>query len=412
MRLRYKMLLAFFGSLAISVTIFLFFSYYILKSGYYSGVSAEDMRQALNYGREMILGGEDVQNVLDDLQTQYENMDFALLGDTLWLEGGDVPDILDEPALLDAINGQNEDCSGYEVRAVAASKEEGTLLYLLCYVGKENYEALSYEFNMIRAEGMLGKMAIIGVLVTAFIAGGAIHLVQREYEEKERYEKSRKQLISNISHDLRTPLSSVMGYAEMVKNRIYEDEAERDRYVDIIYRKSVYMEKLLTELLEYSRLELGTIHINREKMDIAELTREILIEYYPEIERNHYQLELEIPGHKVVGNWDKAQIGRVIRNLMDNALKYGMDGGKLKITIQEKQRQVYMAIEDFGKGISEDEVMHVTEQFYRADNSRNSKSGGMGLGLFIAQEIVKLHGGNFRVVSTEGKGTKMCIWLP
>lgn len=192
----------------------------------------------------------------------------------------------------------------------------------------------------------------------------------------------------------------------MLKNGIYDDDEEQHQYIDIIYRKAVYMEKLLSELLEYSRLELGTIRLQKQKMDITELVREILIEYYPEMEKNQYELVLEIPDEPIIGIWDKEKVGRAIRNLIDNALKYGMDGKKIRIAIARKEKQVSVEIQDFGKGIPQREIPHVTEQFYRADHARNSKQGGMGLGLFIVQEIVKLHNGNFYIESQEQQGTK------
>ena len=147
-------------------------------------------------------------------------------------------------------------------------------------------------------------------------------------------------------------------------------------------------------------------------MDITELVREILIEYYPEMEKNHYELVLEIPDEPIIGTWDKEKIGRVLRNLMDNALKYGMDGKRLRISVEKKEKQVHVEIQDFGKGIPQKEIPHVTEQFYRADHARNSKQGGMGLGLFIVQEIIKLHNGSFYIESKEQQGTKIRVGLP
>lgn len=359
MIMRYKLLVAFVGALTVSATIFLLFSYYSLHSGYFSGVSRDDMKKALAQG-EMFLTEMDEEtlrisrcemgmSVLQVLEADYKDMDFAVLDSGNWETIAKIPVILDEAELLSAINGQNESCGEYVVAATAVRKESHTS-YLICFVNRTQFEAMSYEFNMPRARGILGKLAVVGVVITLIIVGVAIYIIQREYEEK--------------------------------------------------------------ELLEYSRLELGTMRLQKQKMDITELIREVLIEYLPELEKNQYELVLEIPEESITGNWDKEKLGRVFRNLMDNALKYGMDGKKLRIAVEKREQQVSIEIQDFGKGIPEKEIPHVTKQFYRADHARNSKQGGMGLGLFIVQEIIKLHGGNFSIESKEQQGMKAGMRIP
>lgn len=411
MKMRDKLLLAFVGALTVSVTLFLLFCYYCLHSGYFSGISREDMKLALTQGQLLLAETEMQEEVLQKLETDYQEMDFALLENGNWKTEASVPVLASEVDLFSAINGQHQICAEYEVEATAIQLER-EVAYLICFVDRMKMEAMTYEFNMPRASGMLGKLAIVGVVITLFFIGVVIYGIQREYEKKEREEKSRKELISNLSHDLRTPLSSVLGYSEMLKNGIYDDEAEQQQYYDIIYRKAIYMEKLLTELLEYSRLELGTIRLQKQNMDMTELVREILIEYYPELEKNQYELVLEMPDEPIIGNWDKEKIGRVLRNLIDNALKYGMDGKKLRIAVRKREKQVYVEIQDYGKGIPHKEISHVTERFYRADHARNSQKGGMGLGLFIVQEIVKLHEGSFQLESKEQQGTRIGVRLP
>ena len=405
MKMRYKLLLAFVSALTVSMIVFLFFCYYCLHNGYFSGVSRDDMIHALAKGEQLFSQTDDKVIVLQELEADYEDMDFAILDTGSWQTIVEVPTLANETDLLSAINGRNEICKEYIITATTVMQQNHAA-YLICFVNRMKFEAMSYEFNMPRGSGLLGKLAIVGVIITLVTVGAVIYVIQQEYEEKERYEKRRKELISNLSHDLRTPLSSVLGYSEMLKNGIYDNDEEQRQYIDIIYRKSVYMEKLLSELLEYSRLELGTIRLQKQKMDITELVREILIEYYPEMEKKQYELVLEIPDEPIIGIWDKEKIGRALRNLIDNALKYGMDGKKIRIAVQRKEKQVSVEIQDFGKGIPQKEIPHVTEQFYRADHARSSKQGGMGLGLFIVQEIVKLHNGNFYIESKEQQGTK------
>lgn len=413
MKTHYKMIIAFIGTLVISTFLFIVFCYYSLHNGYFSGISYDDMREALTQGEHILSETDNSVDALQRLEDTYEDMEFAFLTGENWEAIEKVPYLANEVDLMSAINGQNEKCSEYKVSATAVM-QENQVVYLVCFVHRTKFEAMTYDFNMPRASGILGKLSVVGVIITLVLMSVVMYFIQHEYEERARYEKHRKELISNLSHDLRTPLSSVLGYSEMLKNGIYDNVEEQSQYIDIIYRKSVYMEKLLTELLDYSRLELGTIRLQKQKMDITELLREILIEYYPEIEKNHYELELEIPEYPIIGIWDKEKIGRVFRNLIDNALKYGMDGKKLRIALEEREKnsKLYLEIMDYGKGIPSKEIPHVKEQFYRADRARNSKQGGMGLGLFIVQEIVKLHNGSFHIESKEQQGTRISIQLP
>lgn len=411
MKIGYKILVTFMGVLTVSVTIFLMVCYYILNAGCYSGISRNDMKSAVSYGEKIFLEEKDDMTTLEKLENEYENMDFAILDNGAWKSLENLPVLADEKDILDAMNENLDSCEDYKVLAGAVEYGEKSI-YISCFVEKTDFESMSYEFNMTRNKGILGKLAVIGVLITIILLIPALYMLQQDYNKKEKENMQKKELISNLSHDLRTPLSSVIGYSEMHKNGIYDNENDKNTYIDIIYRKALYMEKLLAELLEYSRLELGTIHLNKEKMDITELIREILIEYYPEIEKNEYILELEISEKPIIGVWDKEKLGRVIRNLMDNALKYGMDGKKLRISVKEEDDNACVEIEDFGKGIPKSDISHVAEKFYRADSARNSQKGGMGLGLFIVQEIIKLHNGTFRIISDIGQGCKMCIKLP
>lgn len=406
-----KMVLAFLSAFIISGIIFLLFCYYCIHSGYFSGISHSDMMDALNRGSALMEQTTEKDVVLRQLESEFRDMDFAFWTNGTWMADEDIPALTDDVQIMNAINEQHDICSDYKVAAAIIPDDEGET-FLVCMVNRKHYEAFSYVFNMPRAKGMLGKLAVIGIAIVMFFVEIVLYMIQHEYREKEHYEKGRKELISNLSHDLRTPLASVLGYAEMLKNGVYDDETEEKQYIDIIYRKAVYMEKLLMELLEYSRLELGTIRLQKEKMNLAEFVRELLIEYYPVFEKNDYELEVEISDTPVIGTWDREKLGRVFRNLIDNALKYGMDGKKLKITVEKHDKQAVVEIRDFGKGIPTKDISHVTQRFYRADHARNSKKGGMGLGLYIVQEIVKLHDGSVQIESKEMQGTIINLRLP
>lgn len=436
----------------------------MIHHGYYSGVNAYEIRRVLGeaetrFEQVDMNSRKEIINTLKTLENQHPKMYLALLKDEVWLGNEGLPQITDPYEIMNIVTGQTNTLEGYKVSARAMKKSEEQLI-ILCYVPLENMEALSYEINMVRGKGIFGKLALVGMLLTLVLMEVFLWLgskkffkrlahmneviasfsqehmdgrmategkdeisiitktfnemadrLKRSYEEKELYENNRKQLVSDISHDLRTPLSSILGYAEMLQNNIYESEEETRQFIDIIHCKAQYMNQLLSELLEYSRLELGTLTLNKQPMDIVEMLRQILIEYIPTMEKNQYTLSIDLPEQKIIGEWDEVRLRRVVHNIIDNALKYGMDGKRIKVQLKEGQHQVILKIKDYGKGIAAEDLKQIRRRFYRSDLARNSKIGGMGLGMYIADEIIRLHEGEFLIESKIGEGTCVTIKL-
>lgn len=460
MKIRTRLSILFLVSMILSAFIFLFSTYYLLHSGYFSGVSDDDMHKLAQEAVLQIFDTNEetdeaeIEDCLEKMNQSNDKMQLAVLYGEKWLGRQDLSELCDERRLLEAVQ------KGFGDYIIAAEAVPETENYVICYVNKADYEALTYTFNMPRASGILGKISLLGMAITLIVTGAFFYFFSRkemrrleeiqrflsdfalehtearlddggrdelsvmasninsmaekiesQYKEKLEYDRSRQELITNLSHDLRTPLSSVMGYSEMLMDEVYDSKEEEKQYIDIIHRKAEYMEYLLTELLEYSRLQIGKLVLNKTHIDLAELLREILIEYYPVFEKNNYELELELPEKGVYGDWDKQRIGRVLRNLIDNALKYGMAGKRLRILLEQNGPEVVLEIQDFGDGMSQEETEQIFDIFYRADAARNSKKGGMGLGLYISREIIHLHGGEINVVSEKQKGTLMRILL-
>lgn len=462
MKIRAKITGAFLGTITVAVFLFLIFCYYMIHHGYYSGVNAYEIRRVLGeaetrFEQVDMNSRKEIINTLKTLENQHPKMYLALLKDEVWLGNEGLPQITDPYEIMNIVTGQTNTLEGYKVSARAMKKSDEQFI-ILCYVPLENMEALSYEINMVRGKGIFGKLALVGMLLTLVLMEVFLWLgskkffkrlahmneviasfsqehmdgrmategkdeisiitktfnemadrLKRGYEEKELYENSRKQLVSDISHDLRTPLSSILGYAEMLQNNIYESKEEARQFIDIIHRKAQYMNQLLNELLEYSRLELGTLTLNKQPMDIVEILRQILIEYIPTMEKNQYTLSIDLPEQKIIGEWDEVRLRRVVHNIMDNALKYGMDGKRIKVQLKEGQHQVILKIKDYGKGIAAEDLKQIRRRFYRSDLARNSKIGGMGLGMYIADEIIRLHEGEFWIESKIGEGT--CVTM-
>ena len=236
--------------------------------------------------------------------------------------------------------------------------------------------------------------------------------IRQQFHREQAYQEQRRQLISDVSHDLRTPLTAIIGYAESLENGIYESPVEQRNFAGIIRKKALYMEKLLGELLEFSRMESDNFELQITEIDLAELAREIIIEYLPLIKEEAIDLQADIPDMPVLVKVDANRISRVLRNLIDNALKYGHQGKYMHVAVSSTETTALISVEDHGPGISEAEQDKIFDRCYRIDKGRNSAAGGAGLGLSIAWEIVRKHGGQIGVKSEKEAGTVFTVELP
>ena len=465
MKIKYKMIGLFILSIFISVIIFLLTTYGLLNKGYFSGITPEIMKQvsqevvsSINEKQES--SKQQIEEILKEANKTYKHMCFAIvLESNQVIDGGEDIGIESINELITCLsqNEQYESSIWVSTESIQFKGEQG---YLVAAVDKNDFKTITYYFNGPKAKGVLGKIMLLGLIMTMIISSLVMYLFMRKImwrirlidqaidefeignlkvrienqksdelgklahsfngmatriEEQirlqEEYEEKRKQLISNISHDLRTPLASVVGYSELLLDEI-GDYKEHHRYLEIIHRKALYMEKLLNQLLEFSRLENGNIKVQKEQGDIVECIREILIEYIPILEEQQIELVLELEEETIVIGFDQNKLERAIRNLIDNALKYGMEKKKLRIAVYKVQEKVVIEIQDFGEGMNEETLSHIFERFYRGNKGRGTKIGGIGLGLPISQEIIKQHGGQLEIMSNMNQGTKCSIMLP
>jgi histidine kinase len=234
------------------------------------------------------------------------------------------------------------------------------------------------------------------------------HKIQKQYED------NRKELIAHISHDLKTPITSIKGYIEGIRDGVADTPEKRARYIQTIYTKAVDMDHLIDELFLFSKLDLGKMHFEFERLDI----KDYLIDYFEElsfdIRKQNVELHFQFDRQ---GNYhvqaDREKFKRVLANIINNSLKY-MDKEKkeLKISLHSNQENVEISIADNGPGIPTESIPHIFNQFYRAEQSRNKLTGGSGLGLSIAKMIIEEHNGTIRLESTITVGTEIIISLP
>ena len=228
--------------------------------------------------------------------------------------------------------------------------------------------------------------------------------------EKES-EKSKNELITNIAHDLRTPLTSIIGYIEiLVNNKNISDDKKRD-YLNIVYEKSKKLEVLIEDLFSFTKMNYGDeLVVNKERIDLIELLKQLIAELYPLFEKNGMECDLQTNEDKLIMNLDPKLIVRLFENLINNAIKYGKDGKNIIIKVKNNKlmENVDISVINFGKIIPNESLKKVFDKFYRVDNSRTSETGGTGLGLAIAKSIVELHNGSITVKS-DSDGTEFKV---
>lgn len=232
-------------------------------------------------------------------------------------------------------------------------------------------------------------------------------------EEKSLIEKENKELISNISHDLKTPITAVKGYVEGIMDGVADTPEKMDRYVRTIYNKTNEMDHLINELTFYSKIDTNRIPYTFSKLNVEDYFGDCAEEVGLEMETKGIELVYaNYVENNVLVIADGEQIRRVIHNIISNAIKY-MDKsrGIIQIRIKDVGDFIQVEIEDNGKGIGPKDLPYIFDRFYRTDVSRNSSKGGSGIGLSIVKKILEDHGGKVWATSREGIGTIMYFVL-
>ncbi len=232
-------------------------------------------------------------------------------------------------------------------------------------------------------------------------------------DDLRKTDRLRRELVANVSHDLRSPLASIQGYLEtiQIKNGHISPD-EQKQYIDVVLRNTVSLSNLVAALFELSKLDAEQVRPQNESFSVSELVQDLVQQFQPEAERAGVRLEGELPDNLSLAYGDIALVERAISNLIDNAIRFSPQGGIVRIVPQNQGDQIGVQVIDSGKGIPEDELPHIFDRFYRVEKSRTKKRGGAGLGLAIAKKIIELHGARLKVESTLNSGTTFSFELP
>ena len=222
----------------------------------------------------------------------------------------------------------------------------------------------------------------------------------RELMDKEREsERTKNELITNVAHDLRTPLTSIIGYLELLSRGMPMEEEMRQKYIDIAYTKAKRLEKLIEDLFGFTKMNCGKIAMHVGRVDIVKLLGQLLEEFYPSFADKGltYELTSNVPSLEITA--DGNLLARLFDNLITNAIKYGAEGKKVLVKIEAEEEVVSVSVVNFGYVIPEGELHLIFNKFYRVEQSRSTATGGTGLGLAIVKNIVDMHGGTISVTS-------------
>lgn len=223
--------------------------------------------------------------------------------------------------------------------------------------------------------------------------------LENDIKHERTLEKMRKEFTAAVSHELKTPISLIDGYAEALKDNVVVDE-DRDYYLDVIIDESRRMNNLVCDMLDLSQLESGNFKLIKEEFYIDELISQIVRKFSAMISQKNIDLQVNLlKGQKVDADWDR--IEQVLNNLLTNAIRHVDDNGYIKIEMKKDDQWVLIEVENSGKHIPEEEQKRIWDNFYKIDKSRNRKLGGTGIGLAIVKNILELHGSEYGVNNTE-----------
>ncbi|MBO1304964.1 cell wall metabolism sensor histidine kinase WalK [Enterococcus sp. 669A] len=311
---------------------------------------------------------------------------------------------------LSLLGVKNEDAIGESILTLLDLEEEYTLRKLLEAQEEllldrsksdleEDRMILRADFAMIRRE-------------SGFISG--LVVVLHDVTEQEKTAEERRQFVSNVSHELRTPLTSVRSYLEALDEGAWQDEEVAPEFIQVTLGETDRMIRMINDLLNLSRMDSGNQQLDLEFVNFNELVDYVLDRFDMMItnQNKKYTIIRDFTERDLWVEIDTDKIMQVIDNIMNNAIKYSPDGGKITVHLLETHNNIVLSITDEGLGIPKKDLEKVFERFYRVDKARARKQGGTGLGLAISKEVIKAHKGSIWVESVEGKGSTFSFSLP
>lgn len=310
----------------------------------------------------------------------------------------------------DFLNLENDQIVGKSILDILDLRGTFTLRDLL-----ENQEQVVLDLSDDDQDLILHASFALIQRESGFISG--LVCVLHDVTEQQKIDQDRKRFVSNVSHELRTPLTSMKSYIEALVEGAWKDPEVAPNFLKVTQEETDRMMRMIDDLLNLSRMDLGTARLEREYVNLNELFNHILDRFDMILKNSdkpdkNYSIKRDFTRRDIWVEVDTDKIQQVLDNIMNNAIKYSPDGGIITCRLLETHNHVIMSITDQGLGIPKDSISHIFDRFYRVDKARSRAQGGTGLGLAISKEVIQLHGGRIWVESREGEGSTFYISLP
>ena len=313
-------------------------------------------------------------------------------------------------AALDILNLKSEKVIGIPLLSILPLDEKVTFRELLetqqerlIHLEEDGEDSIiQCEFSVIQRE-------------SGFISG--LVCVLTDVTEQQKIDRERRNFVSNVSHELRTPLTSIKSYTEALVDGAWENKEIAPGFLKVIETETDRMMRMITDLLNLSRMDQNRLALEKEFINMNELVVhivnrfEMVLQSEPYRDKN-YRILTDITQRDLWVELDQDKITQVLDNIINNAIKYSPDGGRIIVRLMETHTDIIVSVSDEGLGIARKDIPHLFDRFYRVDKARSRAMGGSGLGLAIAQEVIQLHGGKIWVNSIENKGSTFFVSLP
>lgn len=270
-------------------------------------------------------------------------------------------------------------------------------------VDRVNCENLNTRI-LVKEDGLMGELA--------YKFNKIIDKLQKTCENQIVADQSRRKLMSDISHDIRTPLTSIIGYVDALKDGVAANEQERSEYIEIISEKSKRLKHLIDEIFNMAKLDSDDVAMDFQVHDIAEIIREAVIEFLPELNKKKIRLKVNIPEQRCLIYCDRLSIDRILNNIIKNAVQYGGKEGAIGIELMSLGKNYQINVWDRGPGIEEEHIPFIFERLYIKDKARKKNIGSSGLGLAIVKKLLEKHGGRIWVESEPYEKTVFSFTIP
>lgn len=321
--------------------------------------------------------------------------------------------LLDHRQQIQMMNPAAHEILGIDDRLLGHTFLEMTKSYGLVQIIQQTYQDHQNKHEEIYIYHPQDRILDVNTMIVPNIMGQQIIVLLYDITQIRRLEKVRTDFVSNASHELRTPVTALKGFAEVLLDGAMEDPVTTKQFLEIIYKESKRLEILVNDILELSRVEQKQVPMKQEEINLEEVVRACFRVIQPQADEKKIKLRFYSSEPNVIMlQTDRSRLEQVLNNLIINAINYTDTGGKVSVMIEQTEKEAVIHVADTGIGIPEEDMGRIFERFYRVDKARSRNSGGTGLGLSIVRYLVQNLNGRINVKSTLGIGTTFTVHLP